>query len=269
MFKPMLAHEYEKSQKHVTWPAYCQPKLDGIRGCVTPEGVFSRNGKRIKGMPRLTSFLVEHCEGRRLDGEFFSRMLSFQQIASSVRRTKNIKEDEKVQFWIYDANLSRSFKVRNEVVNDACACYRCAGELGDRIMSTPTACVSSETQFLSFYDVYLSEGFEGIMYRDGKTLYEEGKRSRSLLKLKPRLEGRAIVRGFVQGKGKHKDRLGTLECWDMELDKGFEVGTGFTDAQREAIWENQSEYLRLRIVYLYQELTDRGVPRFPVFKKWS
>jgi DNA ligase-1 len=38
------------------------------------------------------------------------------------------------------------------------------------------------------------------------------------------------------------------------------VGTGFTDAERE-----QPPAVGTTITFRYQELTDRGVPRFPSF----
>jgi DNA ligase-1 len=46
----------------------------------------------------------------------------------------------------------------------------------------------------------------------------------------------------------------------------FQVGSGFTDAQRREIWDNQSAYLGKMATVKYQEFSALGVPRFPVFK---
>jgi len=48
----------------------------------------------------------------------------------------------------------------------------------------------------------------------------------------------------------------------VELPDGttFSVGTGFTDAQRE-----RPPAIGSQITFRYQELSDRGVPRFPTF----
>ena len=48
----------------------------------------------------------------------------------------------------------------------------------------------------------------------------------------------------------------------MQLSNGitFQVGTGFSDAQRE-----HPPLVGSLITFRFQELTDGGVPRFPVF----
>ena len=63
----------------------------------------------------------------------------------------------------------------------------------------------------------------------------------------------------LPGEGKHKGRLGALVV-EMPGGKRFSVGTGFSDAERAS-----PPPLGSLITYRYQELTDRGVPRFPSF----
>ena len=51
---PMLAHDYNKRGKSITFPCYIQPKLDGVR-CVaaTGRGLFSRNGKAFPHLDHI------------------------------------------------------------------------------------------------------------------------------------------------------------------------------------------------------------------------
>ena len=65
--------------------------------------------------------------------------------------------------------------------------------------------------------------------------------------------------GHLKGAGRHKGRLGALL---VELADGtqFSVGTGFSDAEREAPPPVGSV-----ITFRYQELSDGGVPRFPSY----
>ena len=107
-------------------------------------------------------------------------------------------------------------------------------------------------------DRVVGAGGEGIMLRAPGSLYER-RRSSTLLKVKRFLDCEAEVTGHVPGKGKHAGRLGALDC---VTDTGavFQVGTGFSDAQREA-----PPAVGARITVRYQELTRAGVPRFPVF----
>jgi DNA ligase-1 len=70
-----------------------------------------------------------------------------------------------------------------------------------------------------------------------------------------------LVVGHEPGAGQHKGRLGALL---VETPEGvrFAVGTGFSDKQRE-----EPPPIGATITFRYQELSDRGVPRFPVFAR--
>jgi DNA ligase-1 len=96
------------------------------------------------------------------------------------------------------------------------------------------------------------------MLRQPGSLYEAG-RSRTLLKVKRWQDAEALVVGHEPGAGRHKGRLGALL---VETPDGvrFAVGTGFSDKQRE-----EPPSIGATITFRYQELSDRGVPRFPVF----
>ena len=101
-------------------------------------------------------------------------------------------------------------------------------------------------------------GGEGLMLRQPGSPYEAG-RSPTLLKVKTFHDAEGKVVELLPGKGRHAGRLGAVV---VELPSGltFSVGTGFSDAQREAPPPVGSV-----ITYRYQEMTDRGVPRFPSF----
>ena len=103
-----------------------------------------------------------------------------------------------------------------------------------------------------------SLGGEGLMLRQPGSQYEAG-RSTTLLKIKSFHDAEGRVVEHLPGKGRHAGRLGAVV---VELPNGltFSVGTGFTDAQRQA-----PPPVGSIVTYRYQELTDRGVPRFPSF----
>jgi len=96
------------------------------------------------------------------------------------------------------------------------------------------------------------------MLRQPGSRYEPG-RSATLLKVKRFHDAEAHVIDHQPGAGRHKGRLGALL---VALPDGTElsVGTGFTDAQR-----NNPPAVGSTITFRYQELSDRGVPRFPSF----
>jgi DNA ligase-1 len=96
------------------------------------------------------------------------------------------------------------------------------------------------------------------MLRQPQSKYQAG-RSSTLLKVKSFHDAEGLVIGHQPGKGKHKGRLGALIV-RMPNGTEFNVGTGFSDAQR-----TQPPKIGDKITYRYQELSDGGVPRFPSF----
>jgi DNA ligase 1 len=101
-------------------------------------------------------------------------------------------------------------------------------------------------------------GGEGLMLRQPGSKYAVG-RSSTLLKVKTFHDAEARVIGHAPGTGKHKGRLGALIA---QLPDGvqFNVGTGFSDAEREA-----PPAIGAVITFRYQELSNDGVPRFPSY----
>jgi len=96
------------------------------------------------------------------------------------------------------------------------------------------------------------------MLRQPQSRYE-GRRSATLQKLKLFHDAEARILEHQPGAGRHKGRLGALL---VELPDGtqFSVGSGLTDAERE-----MPPSIGRTITFRYQELSDRGVPRFPTF----
>ena len=111
MTKPMLAHMYNPDK--AIFPAYIQPKLDGVRCIITKDGAYSRTGKEFKNIEHIKTHLNNYFFDRFpdvvLDGELYNHDLKndFEKIVSLVRKTKPTKEHEReamdlVQFHCYD-----------------------------------------------------------------------------------------------------------------------------------------------------------------------
>ena len=45
----------------------------------------------------------------------------------------------------------------------------------------------------------------------------------------------------------------------------FSIGTGFTDAERQHIWDNQNKYLGALVKFKYFPVGGYEAPRHPVF----
>ena len=82
-------------------------------------------------------------------------------------------------------------------------------------------------------------------------------------------DAEARVVGHTAGKGKHRGKVGALECGAMRFTNGkftlaegvaFNVGTGLSDADR-----SNPPPIGSIITFRFQELTNKGIPRFPSY----
>jgi DNA ligase-1 len=73
-------------------------------------------------------------------------------------------------------------------------------------------------------------------------------------------DAEALVVGYEPGKGKHVGVMGALRVENCKDGVKFKLGTGFNDEDRR-----NPPPIGSTVTYKYQELTDAGVPRFPIF----
>ncbi len=244
----LLAESWNPETDPRGW--WVSEKLDGVRAYWDGTQFLSRNGNRYVAPEWFTRGLPDSP----LDGELWVGRKQFQRTVSIVRRSNAAELWREVRYLIFDAPaLALPFERRQASVTKLLAANRppYALELAQSV------CRSAEhlTRELARIETL---GGEGLMLRRPASLYEP-RRSSTLLKVKSFHDCDAIVIGHEPGMGRHKGRLGALL---VQLPNGirFACGTGLSDAERDlppAIGE--------AITVKYQELTEGGVPRFPVF----
>ena len=101
-------------------------------------------------------------------------------------------------------------------------------------------------------------GGEGLMLHRGASLYRAG-RSDDLIKVKTHDDAEARVVAHLPGKGKHAGRLGALLV-EMPSGQRFKLGTGFSDAERDA-----PPAIGSWVTYRFRGQHDSGLPRFASF----
>jgi DNA ligase-1 len=257
----MLAHKFMDHKQKIKYPVIVQPKIDGVR-MVWQRHVGSpitRNGKRIYNIEHIVRAL-ESTGLDMLDGEIYHPSLTFEQINGLVRRSKNTCETE-LQYWIFDSFAM--LPTANRLIS-----------LEGRIPSTaspiltwvPFYWVHSEAEIWKLSGEFISQGFEGAMIRNPESFYQT-KRTKDLLKLKPGRSSRAVITGWTQGKGKHEGRMGTLIVQSVEPGESWtcEVGTGFSDHERDWSYVRERLFTGRQIKVLFQEFTANNIPRFPVY----
>lgn len=244
----LLAESWDNATDVSGW--WLSEKLDGVRAYWDGQQFFSRQGNLFLAPDWFTAGLPNVP----LDGELWLARKSFQRTVSIVRRQDRSEHWREVQFRIFDAPALRTpFEERLAYLSDAFA----KNELPHVGLLPQERCRDME-HLRTELDRVESLGGEGLMLREPGSQYEAG-RSSTLLKVKRFHDAEARVIEHLAGAGRHKGRLGALS---VELPDGtiFSVGTGFSDAQRE-----NPPPVGSTITFRYQELSDRGVPRFPSF----
>lgn len=261
----LLAHPWDPAKVDPSgW--WISDKLDGIRAYWDGEGaLWSRLGKRFAKAP--AEYLALLPRGMPLDGELY---LGPGRFNDTVRAVKGSAGWGELRYVVFDAPPDpRTYSGRRYGMSGGAAVAAVEGfgySFEERIAfargAWPDVAEQTPCQNVAHLHRELARveaaGGEGLMLRKPGSLYE-GKRSRTLLKVKSFHDVEVTVAGHVPGKGKHRGRLGALQC---VLDSGalVDVGTGFTDAEREA-----PPRIGARITVRYQELTPAGVPRFPSY----
>ena len=244
----LLAHKWETDNDPTGW--WMSEKLDGIRAYWDGESFTSRLGNKFFA----PDWFISDLPADTLDGELWVGRKMFQKTTSIVRSGAGSDEWKAVTYVVFDAPEAK-------------------GGFEDRlkhIEKVMTRAKAPHARFLEHAQCrgidHLKEelarvealGGEGLMLRQPGSKYIAG-RSNTLLKVKTFHDSEARVIGHAPGTGKHKGRLGALI---VQLPDGvqFNVGTGFSDAEREA-----PPAIGAVITFRYQELSNDGVPRFPSY----
>lgn len=164
-----------------------------------------------------------------------------------------------------------------------------------RIIPVQPTWVWRMSELDAFEEKCLAEGYEGVMLRNPNSLYKFGQatvRENALLKLKRFSDGEAKIIGFVefnyndnvaftdaQGFTKRsssksgKRPAGKLGKFVVEGTNGvyagkvFEVGSGYTNGEREDFWLRRNEMLGETLTYRHQTFTGGyDLPRLPTFE---
>jgi DNA ligase-1 len=244
----LLAQTWDGAEDPTGW--LLSEKLDGVRAYFDGRQLWSRLGNRF----HAPDWFLAGLPDVPLDGELWLGRKQFQRTVGIVRRQDQTDLWKEVRYLVFDAPaLDRSFEQRLDFIR---TCMK-PGTAPYAQAHEHQACRGADHLRAELTRVE-ARGGEGLMLRRSGSRYESG-RSATLQKIKSFHDAEARVLRHVQGAGRHRGRLGALL---VELPDGttFSVGTGFSDKQRE-----HPPPVGSRITFRYQELTDRGVPRFPSF----
>jgi ATP-dependent DNA ligase len=233
--------------------------------------MMSRTGKDMSSHPNLqqiktdcakllTAFDANVC----LDGELYGHDMTFETIVSLCRTSKGAAMDQSVslQYCVYDIINEESFERRHRRLVDA---MKMANDI-EHIRLVDTSICENAVEANRMHEVITGNGYEGVMLRDPSGVYNEGARSPHLQKFKRFKEDEYTIVGFKEGDGRDEGTV-VFQCSlaPHSTDTFWVRPTG-TIEQRTRMWQEATDSVGKRLTVMYQGLTQRGVPRFPVGK---
>ncbi len=269
--KAMLAHKYNEDK--ADYPAFIQPKLDGVRCLFTAKGAFSRANNRFMNVEHIEQALKPFFAKNPtavLDGELYNHGLKddFEKIISLVKKKKPTDNDkaeakELVQYHIYDvASMTIGtytdrylfILAEQSLKNKAC------------LQVIDNNLVLDFDDAIVMHKKNLKLGYEGSMYRTPSGKYK-GTRSWDLMKFKDFHDDEATIIGYEIGQGK---REGTLGKFIMQDDEGVEFGCppgkGYNYKDLANMLNNITDYIGERATFTYFQRTQAGSYRHPHYK---
>jgi DNA ligase-1 len=287
IFGCQLAHDSANHEKKMTGVKQIEVKLDGVRVLAVCRGgkveLFSRNGKQFHNFPHIIAEIESVLAIKPapydcvLDGEVMSA--DFQDLMKQLQRKDGKKATDAV-LHLFDfiplvdflkglwdkkqtdrSNYVKYWVLENEALLEHV--QACAWE--DVDLNT----TKGEERFIELNKAAVDGGYEGVMIKDVDAPYT-CKRSHAWLKAKPFIEVTLTVVGVEEGTGRNEGRLGAFICEgrDDGKDISVNVGSGFSDAQRDEYWTNalNGHLVEVRADAVTQNQDGTYSLRFPRFK---
>lgn len=259
---PMLAHLFEKHKHKLEYPVIVQPKLDGLRCIAVCEdsgvvSAWSRTGKLIESCGHITEELEHYMRpGQVFDGELYNHKIKFNKLSGAIRQKQEVANE--VEYHIYDTILDESQAIRQHEVNE----FFRMNQPSHFIYPVPSMFADNEQEICSIVGLALNAGFEGGIVRSQLNAYRSKYRSPHMLKVKNFKDDEFTIAGVVEGKGKDEGAA-IFQCW-AKNGEGFNVRPAMSYEERARIYETRESFIGKKLTVKYFELSEKGIPRFPV-----
>lgn len=299
VFTCQLAHDGAKHESKITGNKLIEVKLDGVRvlTIVYPNGQvfqYSRNGKELLNFDHIKQQFAKHAgflsEPMVFDGEVMSS--SFQDLMKQIHRKENVEASDAV-LYLFDMIPLTEFRdglgTQSQVIRSALL----KGWHGLYAQQMPNIAVveqemvdlDTDAGYARFLEINAKAieidpktgkpRYEGIMLKELNDVYE-CKRTTNWLKIKPFVEVSLTAVAVEEGTGKNIGKMGAVlfEGTDDGKFIRVSVGSGWSDKDREDIWENKDLVLgevgevRADAATLSQDSDTVWSLRFPRFKTW-
>ncbi len=282
---PMKAQRLDQYEHKIEFPAFVQKKLDGFR-CLAN---YSNNSVNLYTKTMKTFAHLNHIKKELevlkkypdlyLDGELYSHDLDLRQTASIVMKKYPTKEDitksNQISYYVFDfiplENPDMTFEERNKFLKKF---FKEHKKTFKHIQFVESNEVDNLKELYEFQQKFIDEGFEGIIVRNKKGIYEFNKKSMNVLRTKEFYKGEFEIIGAKAGTGvqegciiwKCKCKANTTNAKSFWV-----IPTGTLQERRNQMKDfnqNPEKYLHKKALIKYIEADKDGcVSRNPIFEK--
>lgn len=280
--RPMKAAQFDESL--VRFPLYVQPKIDGYRALIH-NGVALSNTLK----PHPNRYLQEWAEayGKKLEGLDGELVVGSPTDPKTFNRTSELRRfggTPRFTFLVFDAMIPMSpFTSRMQYYKQRCL---------DIPFTLPveSTLIEGLDALLHHEEKALEAGYEGLILRDPAAHYKHGRstvREQALVKVKRFIDDDAKIIDYFEmmrnynsatenalgltERSHHQEnkiRAGMLGGFVLKSDKWpgtFEVGSGFTEAQRKQYWDEAEGLIGQWIKFKHFPIGGKNLPRNPIF----
>ena len=279
-FKPMLSGKADLAA--LQFPLLASRKLDGIRAVIRDGRVLSRTLKPIPNQFVQAMLGHERFEGH--DGELLVGPMNAPDVYLKTNSAvMSVSGEPNFTYAVFDSTLHPYMPFHERLPQQEF--------ITDRFQVVPLkhTRIHDLDELLAYQAQALAEGYEGVMLRAPDAPYKHGRsttREGYLLKLKNYETDEAVVIGVVEAQ--RNDNPATLDALghtvrsshaENKVGKGvlgalvvkcihtgveFQVGSGFDDEQRKALWDNPP--IGRIISYNHFPHGRKTAPRHPTWK---
>lgn len=249
----------------IDFPCYVQPKINGVRAFIKKVNdkavIFSKKGL-VYNLPHISEFVEQNrilfnlLDTCLLDGELYIHNNSLQSIVSAVKTMQ--LETLNVKFYLFDlAKEDITQEVRFNTLYSPAVKECLVSSFNSPVVLVPAKKVVNDERVQQLTDMYIQEGYEGVICRSTQGLYEFGKRPKTITKLK-----RMVSREFtiVDVVGSEKDPTIGLYVCRTDEGKEFKVNPkGTIEFKREELHKRDS-LIGKNLTCCFYEYTEDRIP---------
>jgi len=259
---PMLAQKFAQRAKYIKFPAYVQPKLDGMRMLFDGTTAWSRggivaaeNGKAIS--LKAIDHLLFDTQGHTIDGELLLPDNPLLQVTARAAKKYKAGISEKLTYQVYDVvEPNMTFAERYELLK------KLVKNAPKNVWLVKTIAVKSEEDVFTQHVHFTKAGYEGTIVRNANGKYTVGQRSNDLQKYKDFQDAEFKIVDVKEGNGSEKG-WAIFVCLNKKGTTFNCRPEGDADYRRD-LYKNRKKLIGKFLTVRYQTIQESGSPQFPV-----